>query len=56
MNIFIMVAANIAAFAYACVTGDITIVVITMIWLWSVYWKDIYKAWYKSIIRNKDMT
>ena len=44
---FLMIAANVAAFAYTCVTGDATILAITIAWLWSVYGKSIYKAWYK---------
>lgn len=44
---FLMIAANVTAFAYTCVTGDATILAITIAWLWSVYGKSIYKAWYK---------
>ena len=44
---FLMIVANVAAFAYTCVTGDATILAITIAWLWPVYGKSIYKAWYK---------
>lgn len=45
----IIIAANIAAFAHTCMTGDATALVIAFAWFATIYGKSLYKYWYRLI-------
>lgn len=45
----IIIAANIAALAHTCMTGDATALVIAFAWFAVEYGKSLYKHWYRLI-------
>lgn len=47
----IIIAANIAALAHTCMTGDATALVIAFAWFATIYGKGLYKMWYKLLYK-----
>lgn len=46
----LVIAANIAAFIYACHTGDATALAVAFLWFSAEYGKSLYKIWYKILL------